>query len=330
MTSSRRNCRRPPQARPYSAPLQALDSDGATFFWQIVQGPTGMTITPSSSVDSAASGYANSATLNWTPTTRDRADTEVLVRVVDSRGGVALRRFAIVVAGADHVPTIDSIRNVTLAEGDTLRLPIAAADADGDAFTVTLRNVPAGARYDAATGLLTWTPSYDQAGNYPNVTVVASDGKHTVIERLAISVQQGYARPMLGAMPAQTLREGERFGIQLPGSMPGGFAQGAFTVHVLSGIATATPLGLNPYVTSLATQKTASTWGTQQPQQIIVSSSIITATGTLQYTAAASIVPRTWEEEEAAEKAQAGAMTQEWLDEMESTARAHWSQLVGG
>jgi hypothetical protein len=104
----------------------------------------------------------------------------------------------------------------------------------------------------------------------------------------------------------------------------------AFTVQVLSGIATATPLGLNPYVTSLAMQTATSTAGTQEPQQIIVSSPIITATGTLQFTATAPIVPRTWEEEEAAEQAQASALGEEWLKELEAAAKASWVRLMGG
>ncbi len=164
----------------WTGTLQADDSDGATFFWQILQGPAGLTIAQSATVDASATGYSNTATLSWTPTARDRADTEVLVRVVDSRGGVAIRRFTIAVAGANHVPVLDGVGDITLAEGQTLQLPIVAADADGDTVTVSLRNLPAGARYDAATGILTWVPGYDQAGDYPDVTIVASDGKHTV------------------------------------------------------------------------------------------------------------------------------------------------------
>jgi hypothetical protein len=51
-----------------------------------------------------------------------------------------------------------------------------------------------------------------------------------------------------------------------------------------------------------------------EPEQIVVSSPIITATGTLQFTATAPIVPRTWEEEEAAEKVQASALSEEWAE----------------
>ncbi|MDH3209385.1 MAG: Ig domain-containing protein, partial [Burkholderiaceae bacterium] len=215
----------------WSATLQATDSDGTLFFWELVQAPAGLVLTQDDLVESGATGYGNRAVLSWTPSARDRADSEVLVRVIDSRGGVALRRFSLPVGGGNHVPVVDPVFAQTLAEGQSLVLPILAADADGDTVTVTLRNVPAGARYDAGTGLLTWTPGYDQAGRYTDVTVVASDGKHTVMQRFDITVEQGYAKPVLGALPTQTLREGERFALQLPGSIPGDLAQVAATAN---------------------------------------------------------------------------------------------------
>ena len=56
---------------------------------------------------------------------------------------------------------------------------------------------------------LNWTPGYDQAGIYENVQVIASDGKRTTSQRFSVTVGQGYARPMLNAVPVQSLREGE-------------------------------------------------------------------------------------------------------------------------
>ncbi|MFM7266909.1 MAG: Ig domain-containing protein, partial [Cyanobium sp.] len=211
--------------QPWTATLEAADGDGSLFFWQLVKAPAGLRITPSATVERAEPGYATSASLSWTPTANDRVDSEVVVRVVDSRGGVALRRFSLPVAGANHLPTIEALGEITLKEGESLNLPLGVADADGDRLAITLRNLPAGARYDAGSGALQWTPSYDQAGTYNDVTIVASDGKHTVVERFNLHVEQGYARPVLGPLGEPILREGERFALQLPGSMPGGLSQ---------------------------------------------------------------------------------------------------------
>jgi len=182
-------------------------------------------VTPSTEVATDDAGYHGTAVLNWTPVAGALADTQVVVRVVDSRGGATYCTYSIAVAGGNHAPVIIGNAAVTLAEGASLNLPLVAADADGDPLTLTVRNLPPGARYDATSGLLQWTPGYDQAGTFKNVTVVASDGKVTVTCSFDIVVTQDYAAPVFDAMPAQTLREGEAWGLQLQGSVPGGVQQ---------------------------------------------------------------------------------------------------------
>ncbi|HEV6968357.1 Ig-like domain-containing protein [Roseateles sp.] len=209
----------------WSADLGAQDSDGRLFYWELVGAPAGMTITQDPRVESSASGYGNHATLHWLPKPTDRTDNQVLLRVIDSRGGVALRRFTLDVAGANHVPVIDAVQDLTLDEGDSLQLPLLASDADGDTVTLLVRNLPAGAYFDAATGILSWTPGYDQAGTYKDLTIVASDGKQEVQRRFNLTVKQGWPSPVFPALDTQVLREGDRFGLQLPGAVPGGLVQ---------------------------------------------------------------------------------------------------------
>jgi hypothetical protein len=104
----------------------------------------------------------------------------------------------------------------------------------------------------------------------------------------------------------------------------------AIKVQVLNGTATIAPVGANPYVTLTGAQSTTGTSDTQVSEQIVLSSPIISATGSLLFTAAAPVAPRSWEEEEAVRQAQASALGEEWLTELETAARAHWTQLVGG
>lgn len=82
---------------------------------------------------------------------------------------------------------------------------------------LVIRNLPAGAVFDVTNGLFSWTPDYDQAGTYQNITVVASDSKTTVSRHFNLSVEQGYAKPVLGTVAPQTLREGDRYALQLAG-----------------------------------------------------------------------------------------------------------------
>jgi hypothetical protein len=233
---------------PWTATIAADDTDGTQFFWQLISGPLGLTLAPSSSVDTTTSGYRNTATLQWTPTTRDLANTPVVIRLVDSRGGVALRTFNIPVTGGNHAPVISDIADITLTEGQSLSQPISASDADGNPLTISVRNLPAGASFNAATGRLNWTPSFDQAGDYQNVSIIVSDGKTTTVKQFNIHVDQGYAKPVFTPLATQTLREGDHFAVKLGGKVPGGLLQADGTSITLRYSAALLPGGatLNP------------------------------------------------------------------------------------
>ncbi|MDB5858608.1 MAG: hypothetical protein JWQ76_2297, partial [Ramlibacter sp.] len=207
--------------QPWSARLTAIDTDGVRMFWQLVSAPPGLTLTPLAGYETEADGYYHGAVLNWTPTARDPAATEIVVRVQDSRGGVDTRRFQVSLAGGNRAPVIASVSDIVLAEGEALQLPLVASDADGTTVTLTVDRLPPGASFDARTGMLTWVPGYDQAGSYEGVTVVASDGITTVREQFTLTVLQGYARPVLAPAAAQTLRQGDAYALQLAGSLPG-------------------------------------------------------------------------------------------------------------
>ena len=205
----------------WTGQIEAIDPDGTVFYWELVQAPAGVTLTPPTDILSADDGYHAVATLNWTPSALDAANTEIVVRVQDSRGGVATRNSNCLSSAATTPRWLMLIRDITLKEGESLSLPIIAADADGDALTLVIRNLPAGAVFNAASGILSWTPGYDQAGVYQNITVVASDGKTTVSKHFNLTVEQGYAKPVLGAVAPQTLREGDRYALQLAGHVAG-------------------------------------------------------------------------------------------------------------
>ena len=71
-----------------------------------------------------------------------------------------------------------------LAAATAIHAPAALAQTptDGDLVTVTVNNLPPGAVWNARAGSLDWTPSYDQAGVYRNVTVLVTDGVRTTFK----------------------------------------------------------------------------------------------------------------------------------------------------
>jgi hypothetical protein len=205
----------------WSATLEASDADGTRFWWQLVEAPPGVTLTTAAEITSSEQAAQATATLAWTPAASADASSKIVVRVEDSRGGVALREFSLPVIGGNRAPVIEGTYDLSIAEGETLSLPLLAADADGDRLTLAIRNLPYGAVFDAASAVLRWTPDYDQAGVWEAVTVIASDGKRTSSSAFTITVEQAYAPPVLAAVATQSLREGEAWALQLAASVPG-------------------------------------------------------------------------------------------------------------
>ena len=135
--------------------LTAIDQDGNQFYWSIVEAPQGVSIDATTTGQPSDQGYQAHAQLRWTATNQDRLDSEILLKVVDSRGGVALKRLKLQVDGANHVPVIAAIRDIVLTEGQSLSQQLLATDEDSDRLSMTVRNLPAGAEFDVATSELT-------------------------------------------------------------------------------------------------------------------------------------------------------------------------------
>ena len=66
-----------------------------------------------------------------------------------------------------------------------------ASDADGDPLTFSIRNEPAWASFDAATGQLEGVPQLGDAGTYEGIEISVSDGAATTsLPRFSIAVSR--------------------------------------------------------------------------------------------------------------------------------------------
>jgi hypothetical protein len=210
----------------WSAAIEALDSDGTRLHWQLLEAPTGVSLQAAAATSSPPAGASSVATLVWTPTAAADADSTILIRVEDSRGGSAVRRFQLPVSGGNHAPLLAVADEIVIREGEALTLPLRAADADGDHLTLLPGALPPGAHFDSGSGLLHWTPGHDQAGVWRDIRIRASDGKRIVSHSFSITVEQAHAAPQFAPQPAHFLREGDPWALQLTGSVPG-FTAGA-------------------------------------------------------------------------------------------------------
>ncbi len=138
----------------------------------------------------------------------------------DNAGNLATTSFGPIVI-VNHAPELSAIGNKSVSEGQLLTFQVSATDADGDGIIYSASYLPEGASLDENTGAFSWTPSFSQAGTYPNIVVTATDDSSeeaTDTELITISVVNVNRAPVLGAIGPRTVDEGNVLQIILSAS----------------------------------------------------------------------------------------------------------------
>ena len=186
--------------------LQAADLDEEPLQYLLAGLPAAATITPGS--------VYGTATILWTPTAADLGSYSVTATVQDGGNGDISRAasdagtFQLVVRDSNASPLLLGIANEIVNEGESVSILPSASDPDGDPLTFRGENLPAGAAVNPATGELTWTPSYQQAGNYENLRLIASDGHRSRFEEFSIFVTHVNRAPVIIPRQPLFMREG--------------------------------------------------------------------------------------------------------------------------
>ena len=102
----------------------------------------------------------------------------VALRVKDDDGGVSELSLSTVTVSPppNRAPELVEIADQTINEGETLSFIVTAVDPDGDPVTLSAAGLPEGAEFDPVTGQFTFTPNFEQAGEY-DVTFTATDNR---------------------------------------------------------------------------------------------------------------------------------------------------------
>lgn len=129
------------------------------------------------------------ATLAEPKTVYDR----VRVEVCDPEPLCATAKITITVNDTQNrAPVFDPIKPQTVDEGRSLKLAVRAVDADEDAVYLSAKPLPDGAAFEDRsdrTGLLTWSPRFDQSGHY-TISLKATDGALITTETLEVTVRE--------------------------------------------------------------------------------------------------------------------------------------------
>ncbi|MFH0870193.1 MAG: Ig-like domain-containing protein [archaeon] len=112
--------------------------------------------------------------------------------VIASDGKATIKKdFNVAISMKNTAPVIKNINDITVYEGDTIKLPIEVTDREGDKVKVTVSGWMNSAEY---------TTTYDDAGEY-TVTVAAADGAYEAKQTFKVTVLDKN-RPPVFKIPA--------------------------------------------------------------------------------------------------------------------------------
>ncbi|MBX3006909.1 MAG: T9SS type A sorting domain-containing protein [Melioribacteraceae bacterium] len=182
----------PTRAPMFTAPvaLTASINENATSTIQVTADPNDVGETVAYSLVTAPTWAAINATsglLTLTPSYSDGSATpyQIVVKALDSGGASSLLTLTITVVNVNRVPSFTAtgaavLTAQTVKAGSTLNFTYLAVDADADALTYTLTPAItpafAGTATLTATGVLTFSPVFADAGKVFVVSVQAADG----------------------------------------------------------------------------------------------------------------------------------------------------------
>lgn len=169
----------------FTRQVNASDLDFDPLTYSLTEAPEGMTIGSSSGL------------ISWTTGYDDAGNYTVTVKVEDVFGGEDTESFTLTVNNVNRAPVISALSDTTTYEGVLFTRQVYAHDPEGSPITYSLTGQPGGMTIGSSSGVITWTPGYDQAGIY-NFGVKASDvlgAKDT--ERFTLTVLHVNVAPVI-------------------------------------------------------------------------------------------------------------------------------------
>ncbi len=114
-------------------------------------------------------------------------------------------------AVANDFPVITILGDTTYYEGEQVQLQVLVSDPNGDPTTLTVKDLPPGAVFDAPTRTLSWGPSYEQAGVYRATFTAQDDKGATSVRTVTLTILNKNRAPViLASSPAEKVLSLER------------------------------------------------------------------------------------------------------------------------
>lgn len=203
--------------------VKSTDSNGDNLSLSVANLPTGASFTDH------GDGTAN---FSWMPTYDQAGNYPVSFIVTDdgSPAASASEQITITTGNMNRPPELSPIGSRMVNGGEPLTILLTAHDPDADNLSFAAANLPTGASlFDNGDGTaeLEWTPTMDQAGNYPVLLTVTDDGDPVASdsEEITVTIMANTVMnrpPMLDPIGNRMVNAGEPLDITLTAKDPDG------------------------------------------------------------------------------------------------------------
>ncbi|GAA3916383.1 hypothetical protein GCM10022277_08880 [Litoribacillus peritrichatus] len=191
----------------YEYALRATDADGQGLTYQLLNGPEGMSL---------AEGHQ----LSWMPDYEDSGVVNVRVAVSDGIDSTE-QDYNLVVENTNLAPVILTALLPEAVEGQPYRVQIESTDPfDQHNVTYQLLNAPNGMTINRNSGLISWSPQFDQAGTH-QLNVRVRDQEGAIADKvLKLNVENKNYAPKFLSLPLVTVAEGSVYRYHLKSQDP--------------------------------------------------------------------------------------------------------------
>jgi hypothetical protein len=201
----------PPTLEPIGP--QSVRENETLAFQLVADDPDGGALVYAASPLPPGASFSSTGAFQWRPPRTSVGcgsftDHVVTFSVTDPEGGRASEAVVISVLDAPSgtAPMIDPVSDRSLTAGQSLSIPLAAQDADGDTVSFSATALPPGASLSPG-GLLRWTPAASQLGTHPiGLTATDCTGRSG---RASLVVEVATTAPVLEALSSSSGDKGD-------------------------------------------------------------------------------------------------------------------------